>query len=157
MLSKLAVSGYKSSIYMPVIYVGKKLMHPAYSTDSGLVNLEINNVVDSIVRKYRSGQIVKVDIATQTKTLNKTYQNTIADCEHTSGTIYLIAANYAVEKEAVGAVQILIKNGYPNAGFIHDSAVFRVYLALYSDFSTASSQLTAEKFKFTDAYLFVSK
>jgi glutaredoxin len=153
MLSKLAVSGFKSSIYMPVVYVGKKLMHPSYYTDSGLVNIEINTVVDSLIRKYRRGEIAKVNIITKTETVNKTGQNTTADCEHTTGAVYLIVANYPIEKEAVGAVQILIKNGYPNAGFVNDSGVFRVYIALYPDFSTASSHLNIEKFKFTDAYL----
>lgn len=157
MLSKLAISGFKSSIYMPVIYVGKKLMHPAYSTDSGLVNVEINVVADSILRKYRRGEIAKVNMPTTTQATAKPVLDGTTDCEHTTGAVYLIAANYPVEKEAVGAVQILIKNGYPNAGFVHDSGVFRVYLALYPDFSTASSQLSIEKFKFTDAYLFVAK
>jgi glutaredoxin len=151
MLSKLASSGFKSSIYMPVIYVGKKLMHPAYSTDSGLVNVEINTVVDSLVRKYRRGEIAKVNMPLAAEPSHNSTAS--ADCEHTTGAVYLIVANYPVEKEAVGAVQILIKNGYPNAGFVNDSGVFRVYLALYPDFSTASSHLTIEKFKFTDAYL----
>ena len=153
MLSKLAGSGFKSSIYMPVIYRGKKLMHPSYSTDSGLVNIEINAVVDSLVLKYRRGEIAKVNIINKTETVNKTGQNTTADCEHTTGAVYLIAANYPVEKEAVGAVQILIKNGYTNAGFVCIGKVYSVYLDVYPDFKTASAQLTVEKFKFTDAYL----
>jgi len=153
MLSKLAISGFKSSIYMPVIYLGKKLMHPAYTVDSGLVNVEINAVVDSVVRKYRRGEIAKVEIRPKTETINKTDQKTTADCEHTTGAVYLIAVNYPVEKEALGAVQILIKNGYTNAGFVYVGKVFCVYLDIYPDFKTASAQLTVEKFKFTDAYL----
>ncbi len=157
MLSKLAFSGFKGNIYMPVIYVGKKLLHPAYSSHSGLKNIDINAVADSIVRKYHRGEISKVNITTKTETINDTNQSSNADCEHTSGAVYLVAANYPVEKEAIGAVQILIKNGYSNAGFISDSGVFRVYLALYTDFSIASSNLAVEKFKFTDAYLFTTK
>lgn len=153
MLRKLAFSGYKGSIYMPVIYLGKKLMHPAYSVDSGLVSVEINAVVDSVVRKYRKGEIAKVDISIKTETLNKTNQNSISDCEHTTGAVYLVVANYPVEKEAIGAVQILIKNGYTNAGFIYIGKVYSVYLDIYPDFKTASAQLTVEKFKFTGAYL----
>ena len=157
MLSRLAFSGFKSSIYMPVIYVGKKLLHPAYSTDSGLVNVEINVVADSILRSYRRGEIAKVIMPVATQAIVKQVLDGTADCEHTTGAVYVVAANYPLEKEAVGAVQILLKNGYPNAGFVYDGNVFRVYLALYPDFGTASTQLTIEKFKFTDAYLFVAK
>jgi glutaredoxin len=153
MLSKLAGSGFKGSIYMPVIYMGKKLMHPAYSTDSGLVNVEINAVVDSLVRNYRRGKIAKVDIITKTEIVKNTDQNTTADCEHTTGAVYLIVANYPAEKEAIGAVQILIKNGYTKAGFVFVGEIYRVYLDSYPDFKTASIQLSVEKFKFTDAYL----
>lgn len=154
MLNKLAASGYKGSIYMPVIYMGKKLMHPSYSTDSGLVTLEINAVADSIMRNYQRGKIAKVNMPLTT---DPTHSSTAsADCEHASGTIYLIAANYPNEKEAVNAVQILVKNGYPKAGFVHDKGIFKVYLTLFADFKSASEQLAVEKFKFTDAYLYTA-
>lgn len=153
MLSKLAVSGYKSSIYMPVIYLGKNILHPAYSSVSGLVNVEINAVVDSLVRKHLRGEILKLIISTNTETVDSTNQSSNADCEHTSGAVYLVAANYPVENEALNAVKILIKNGYTNAGFVYLGSVYRVYLDSYPDFKTASTQLSAEKLKFTDAYL----
>lgn len=156
MLSKLAFSGFKGSIYMPVIYSGKKLLHPAYSTDSGLVSVDINVVADTLVRRYRRGEIAKINMPVTALEAKPQVGNT-TECEHTTGTVYLVAANYPVEKEALGAVQILLKNGYPNAGFLLANNIFRVYLASYPDFSTASSQLTIEKFKFTDAYLFEIK
>ncbi len=157
MLNKLAISEFKGNIYMPVIYLGKKLMHPAYMTDSGLVAVDINSVVDSIIRKYRRNEIANVKMPSPTESTNNTTLSSSADCEHNTGSVYLVAANYQTEKEAINAVQILIKNNYSNAGFIHHSGIFRVYLALYHDFQTASSQLTIEKFKFTDAYLFTQK
>jgi glutaredoxin len=157
MLSKLALSGFKGTIYVPVIYVGKKLVYPAYTTNNGLVNLEINSVVDSLIHKFRSGEITIVDMSPITEKAIKNESDESPDCEHTTGHVYLIAANYTVEKEAINAVQVLMKYGYTNAGFVYDNNVFRVYLELYRDFASASTQLAIEKFKFTDAYLFVEK
>lgn len=157
MLNKLAVSKFKGNIYLPVIYYGKKLMHPAYSTDSGLVFVEINSVVDSIICKYRRSEIANIKMPLSSESSINPTSSSSADCEHNTGSVYLIVANYPTEKEAINAVQILIKNSYSNAGFVHHSGIFRVYLALYPDFQTASSQLNIEKFKFTDAYLFAQK
>jgi len=152
MLNKLAASGYKGSIYMPVMYIGKKLMHPAYSTDSGLINLDINIVIDSIVRKHLKAEIAKVTMTTKVPVATNSTSD-VSDCEHTSGAVYLVVANYPVEREAVNAVQLLIKNGYPNAGFVHVKGIFKVYSALFPDYNSASAQLPIERFKFTDAYL----
>lgn len=154
MLSKLAHSGFKSSIYMPVIYIGKKLMHPAYVSEKGLLTLDINTVVDSIIKQSRQNKLVQVLMQKEQHKSNNVTTTSNSDCEHETNEILIIAANYPIEKEAIGAVQILIKNGYPNAGFISDHAIYRVYLNIYPNFKSASTQLSIEKFKFTDAYLF---
>jgi len=153
MLKKLTISGYKGNIYMPVIYKGKKLMHPAFSTDSGLVTLEINAVADSIIHAYRKGEIATIYKTSVAELSKNSTENSTSDCEHITGTLYLIAADYQHQQEAIKAVQILVKNGYPNAGFIHENGIYKVYLSVFTDFKAASEQLAIEKFKFTDAYL----
>ncbi|MFZ4583181.1 MAG: hypothetical protein ACOYM7_11080, partial [Paludibacter sp.] len=152
MLSNLALSGFKSSIYMPVIYVAKKLKHPAYATQTELIDIEINAVVDSLTKQNRRGEIAHFIIPSLSSNLNAS-ESISSDCEHTSGAVYLIAAKYPNEKEAVSAVQTLIKYAYPNAGFVLNNSAYCVYLNLYPNFETASTQLSIEKFKFTDAFL----
>lgn len=49
---------------MPVIYLGKNLMYPAYSNDNGLIPVEIDAVVDSIFRKYKRTENVEVTMPT---------------------------------------------------------------------------------------------
>lgn len=151
MLTKLAKSGFKNSIYMPVIYLGNTLLHPAYATETGLQTLDINAVVDSILKINKQGEIVK--LANTTTPTQHVVLGTDSDCEQQTGAMYLVVANYPSEKEAVNAVQILIKNGFYKSGFVHSGVSFRVYTDVFPDFKSASAQLAVEKFRFTDAYL----
>jgi len=157
MLHKLAVSGFKGSIYMPVIFLGNKLMHPAYSTANGLVAVEINAVVDSIWTKKISGKVVSLPVKAIAEVERNASITENADCEHVTGAFYLVVANYPNENEAMNAVRILLKNNYPNAGFVHNKGFYKVYTGLYPDFKTASAQLVVEKIKFTDATLLEAK
>lgn len=115
--------------------------------------LGINAAVDTIIKRYRKGLIAKVKFTTPAP-IAKAALNTDGDCEHQSGEIYLVAATYPNEKEALNAVQILIKNGFYKAGFVYDKSVYRVYLDQFPNFKTASTELAIQKVRFNDAYLF---
>lgn len=153
MLNKLAVSKFKSPIYLPVIYLGQKLFHPAFASQSGLVNIDINAAVDSIFHSFRNGLVAKINMPVSANQLKTEPTNTSGNCEHTSGELFLIVASYPNEKEALNAVQILLKNGYTKSGFIFEQAKFRVYVDVFTDFTLASAQLSEHKIRFTDAFL----
>jgi len=154
MLQRLSAIGYKDKIYLPVIFLNNKLYHPAYSTDKGLITLELPLVVDSIKNKYLRGELHLVTSNQSNYTAPSNSSTNDSDCELKTTQIYLVCANYNSEKEAIEAMNKLISSGYTYAGIAFSQKQYRVYNKFFYDLNTADAELIQAKKIFSNAYLF---
>ena len=150
MLNKLSLSGYHKDIFLPVIFLNAKLYHPAIMSDSGLVSIPLQEIVDSIKYKVQKGEISLQGINTE-KISNNTSNN--SDCEMKVTPIYLICDNFKTEDEAKANMYKLISNGYIYAGIIQYQHQFSVFSKFYFDKISAGTDLLEMKKTFTKAYL----
>ncbi|MEI7504920.1 MAG: glutaredoxin [Paludibacter sp.] len=153
MLRKLSVAGYKNKIFLPVIFLNNKLYHPAFRTDTGLVELAISDVVDSLKLKFRRGEL-HLAISKKQQVVAKNEQEQLtSDCELKTNPLYLICTSYNSENEAIIAMKKLIANGYPYAGIVLFQNQYRVYSKFFLDHSVANSDLIEARKIFNNAYL----
>ena len=151
MLYKLSLSGYHKDIFLPVIFLNEQLFHPALKTDSGLVSIPLQDVVDSIRNKFQRDEIYLKGVNTEINS-NPTSNN--SDCELKVSTVYLICENYKTEEEAKVSMNKLISSGYIFAGMIQNQQQFSVFSKFYYDINVANSELNDMKKIYPNAYLF---
>lgn len=154
MLHKLNEAGFHNRIHLPVIFLNNQLLHPVYKTDKGLISVPLQSVVDSIINKYRRGELnLAVDNVTNTAGTNDKSQLS-SDCEVKVPTIYLVCNSYNTEKEAKSEMNKLISDGYSFAGIIFYQNQYRVFGKFYSSKTLADNDLIQLKKNFQNAYLF---
>lgn len=154
MLHKLSLAGFHKRIHLPVIFLNNQLLHPAYKTAKGLIEIPIKQVEDSIKNKFRRGELnlaVDKQFSTTTK-LDSSQAN--SDCEVKVPIIYLVCDSYKIETEAKAAKNKLIYEGYSFADIIFYQNRYRVFTQFYSDHTLAASGLNEIKKNFPKAYLF---
>ena len=154
MLRKLSGSGYHKEIYLPVIFLNNKLYHPVYKSDTGMVYLPLNAVVDSFKNKFRRKEL---NLAVSNNNNVLKIQGTVtsnSDCEMKASPVYLICATYKTENEAKTVMNKLIASGNTYAGMINYHNQFRVFSKFFYDHEAAKSELNEIKKTFKDAYLF---
>ena len=153
MLQLLAKAGYKERIYLPVILLNNKLLHPAFQRASGLATVALPDVVDTIVSRQKRGEI-HLPIETNLKT-NETIsaEAHTADCEINASTFYLISAEFESELEAKKEMDNLIQSGYIYAGFLFSKGKYQVYTKFFFDQSMANAELQRVKQSGGSAYL----
>jgi glutaredoxin len=153
MLRKLSVAGFKNKILLPVIFLNNTLYHPAFKSDTGLVELSISDVVDSIKLKFRRGELLMaMSNKVQEAPKNEQHQIT-SDCELKVTPIYLICANYNSENEAIVAMKKLIAHGYPYAGIVLFQSQYRVYNKFIYNRAEADLEIVEARKIFSNAYL----
>jgi len=154
MLHQLSLAGYHKEIYLPVIFLNKQLLHPACKTESGLSQVSLQNVVDSLKKKYLKGELNPVaDIHPSGSSANYTSDQN-SDCELKVPTIFLVCASYDSETEAKNEMNQLISNGYSYAGIIFYQNKYRVFSRFYTTRSMAENELASMKKIFKDSYLY---
>ena len=155
MLRKLAATGYHKEIYLPVIFLNNKLYHPAFRTDTGLVSVPLENVVDTIKYKYQRGELhlPAYNSAEAVLTENTQHSSSSSDCELKTSAIYLITAEYSTESEAKTEMNKLINSGYSFAGMIFYQNQYKVFCKFFYDFGAANTELNLLRNKFPKAYM----
>ena len=152
MLHKLSTVGYHEKIYLPVIFLNNKLYHPAYKSDTGMVSIPLQDVVDSIKKKFQRGEL-NLPIAKLETPNNNELPIASSDCELKTTPIYLICANYNTEEEAKTVMNKLISGGYIYAGIVYSQKQYRVFCKIFTDYGVANSDLNVMKKTYKDAYL----
>jgi len=154
MLHKLSIVGYHKEIYLPVIFLNKQLLHPAYKTANGLITLSLQSVADSLKSKYLRGELnLAIDNTPKISTTENQSQFS-SDCELKVPTIYLICDSFSGEIEAKNEMNQLISEGYSFAGIIFYHNQYRVFSKFYSTKTLADNDLIQLKKRFQNAYLF---
>jgi glutaredoxin len=154
MLHKLSANGYHKEIYLPVILLNNKMYHPAYKSDTGLVSIPLQDVVDTLRNRFRRGElnVHGVNAAYSTNTTGSSSTN--SDCQVKASPIYLVCSTFDTEAEAKAAMNKLISSGYTFAGIILYQNKFRVFSKFFYDQTSANSELNEMMKSFTNAYLF---
>lgn len=154
MLHQLSIAGFHKEIYLPVIFLNKQLLHPAWKSESGLVQISLQNVVDSLKKKFLNAEINPVAevVNSDSNTNQPSDQN--SDCELKVPTIFLVCGSYDTETEAKKEMNQLISDGYSYAGIIFYQNKYRVFSRFYSTKSMAENDLLIMKKIFQDSYLF---
>jgi len=143
MLHKLKTLQFTKDINLPVIFLNKRMYHPAYQTPPGLITLDIANVVDTLIRKYKSGELhfTNLQLAPQPTTTPQTI-NSESDCSiQATNPSVLIVAEFSTETDAKTAMQKLIDNGYSYAGIVFSNGMYRVYNKLFLKQELAEQEL----------------
>lgn len=154
MLHKLSTAGYHKEIYLPVIFLNKQLLHPAYKAANGLITLSLQNVVDSLKNKYWRGELyLVIDNAPKISATENQSQNS-SDCELKVPTIYLVCGSFNTETEAKNVMNQLISEEYSFAGMIFYQNQYRVFSKFYTTKMLAENDLIQLKKRFQNAYLF---
>jgi glutaredoxin len=153
MLKKLAEKKYKGKIFLPVIFMNKQLYHPVYESKKGFEEMPLGDVVDTLLFKQKTGQLHFSKLANiKVAPLEATVHD--ADCEITTGPVYLICYDFETVKEAQESMSNLVKQGYSFAGMLFQDGRFKVYCKLFLDKKMAESELTHMQQSFKNAYLF---
>lgn len=153
MLQRLASAGYKDKIYLPVVFLNKRLMHPAFQSDTGLVSLPLPTVIDSVVLNFLRGKLHFPVVNNVNQSQEDLPLVKESDCEVKTTPIYLICANHSTEKEAKLAMNQLINEGYAFAGIVYHQKLYRVYSKFFFDKEIANSELLAARKSSKIAYL----
>ena len=156
MLQKLAAAGYHKEIYLPVIFLNNKLYHPALRSDTGLVSVPLENVVDSIKYKYQRGEL-HLPAFNSTEVVvpenNTKHFSNSSDCEVKTSPVYLITAEYNTEAEAKADMNKLINSGYTFAGMIFYQNKYKVFCKFFYDYGAANTELNLLRNKYPKAYM----
>ena len=154
MLQKLSLAGFHKRIHLPVIFLNNQLLHPAYKTSKGLIDIPIIQVEDSLKNKFQKGEL-NLALDKQPATISGTDSSQVSsDCVVKVPVIYLICDSYKTETEANTAKNKLISDGYNFAGILFYQNRYRVFTQFYSDHTLAGSGLNGIKKDFPTAYLF---
>jgi len=154
MLHKLSIAGYHKEIYLPVIFLNKQLLYPAWKTESGLSQVSLQNVVDSLKKKYLNGELNPVADYLLSGSADDHTSGQSSDCELKVPTIFLVCGSYGTETEAKKEMNQLISNGYSYAGIIFYQNKYRVFSRFYTSKTLAEKDLELMKKIFQDSYLF---
>jgi glutaredoxin len=153
MLRKIAAAGYKKSIYLPVIFINDKLYHPAYKTDKGLVSLPLQDVVDTILGKFKKGEL-NLPAYNASKNRNEAQAAEVtSDCEVKTSPVYLICSTFEKEDDAKKLMNKLISEGYTYAGIVYSQKQFKVFSKFFYDQTQANADLKTMKKDYSKAYL----
>ena len=156
MLNKLAATSYHHDIFLPVIFLNNKLYHPAYRSDTGLVSISLENVVDTIKYKYQRGELkLPAYDSTASIATEQTAQHagSSSDCEVKTSAIYIITSEFNTETEAKLEMNKLINLGYSFAGFIFYQNKYSVYCKFFFDYGSANTELNLIRNKYLKAYM----
>lgn len=151
MLDKLEAAQYHQQIILPVIFLNKRLYHPAFQTKKRLEPVAIPYVMDTLVNQMRRGELHLPSLQLAHKESEASEQE--SDCDIQIDPICLVVAGFQTEPEAKALMSKLIKDGYIYAGIVYSSNQYRVYNKIFLNRDIATKELENERKIFKDGYL----
>lgn len=141
MLYKLKQIHYTKDINLPVVLLNNRMYHPAYQTTTGLITLDIANVMDTLINRNKRGEmhLTNLQMAQQATSTAQTIHS-ISECNISTPTV-LVIAEFKAEADAKSTMQKLIDKGFTYAGMVYSSGMYRVYSKLFLKQEIAEQEL----------------
>lgn len=154
MLKRLAATGYKSTINLPVIFLNDSLIHP--TTDS---TLSLQRIVNTLLLQQKNGNLhfAKSKLAIeQLANENLTAQD---DCVLRKGEPQYVIIQYEFDdkQQASDKLKELHSQGYIFAGMVQFQAKYRIYSQIFTNEEEANAVLPDVQRKFPKAYIYIIK